>query len=72
MRTTKSIKERLVWVRSELDRINTLLMDGTYKETDHFVHAYGLISQADWTFKDALTKYVSERITLEWVLNINH
>lgn len=68
MRTTRAIKDRLVWVRAELDRINTLLMDGGLKESDPFFFSNGEIFR-ERTFKESIIALVSERTTLEWVLN---
>jgi hypothetical protein len=72
MKSTRQIKDELCSVERETTRISDLLNDGTVKETDHYTYSNGVPSEADWTFSDALTSYVSKKLTLKWVLGAKY
>jgi hypothetical protein len=69
MRATADIKKKLDFTIEELERINTYLHDHPGSEDKHFVLENGKESTADWTFNDAITSYVSQKLTLQWVLS---
>ncbi len=67
MKRTEVIKSELEFVRSELERINEMLIENKSLIDKPFQFKNGK-AHDDWSFKDALTSYVSKKLTLEWVL----
>jgi len=72
MRTTQDIKKKLDSVLAELERINTYLLDHPEATvSSRFVFKDGKTTHGEWTFNDAITSLVAEKLILKWVLNIN-
>ncbi len=71
MKTTLQIKQKLIETKIEVKRISELLDNDQSLENTKYFFKNGIDHQGEWTFKDALTSYVSKQLTLEWVLGIN-
>ena len=70
MKTTIEIKEKLVFVQSEIDRINKVIeFDLSY--LSHKFRFKDGSEHTEWTYDDALTSYIAQRSILRWILNIN-
>lgn len=70
MRSTKEIKERLDICSSELIRMNKMSVTDKDIMKKPFVFKDGS-SYNEISFSEVLTKYVSEKRTLKWILGCN-
>ena len=68
MKTTHQIKEKLVHTTIECGRISDLLREDSSLINEKYVHSNGVTTNADMTNKEALSKYVSEKMLLTWIL----
>jgi hypothetical protein len=71
MKTTEKIKEKLEMVRKEVIRISEVITNDENMANEPYATRDGNKPEVDgaWTFNDALTDYVSQKLTLEWVLS---
>lgn len=69
MQTTTQIKESFDKCQIKLDRINKILMQHPEMiSKPYLLKDVTSVSVSDWTFRDALVAYVSEKRTLKKVL----
>ena len=67
MRTTAEINKRYIATEAEVRRISSILTNNPEIENEKYVFSNGTVHPG-WTYKEALTAYVSEKSTLAWVL----
>ncbi|MFZ4545893.1 MAG: hypothetical protein ACOYN4_00580 [Bacteroidales bacterium] len=73
MRTTHEIKKKLDFVLSECERINKYLYDHPEETINSkFVFKDGKTTHTSWTFNDAITSLVAEKLLLQWILKMNY
>lgn len=66
MRTTNEIKDKLTSVEKEIKRISEILIN-----VENYEKPYTYVNgdqHPEWTFDDALTSFVSQKLCLKWVL----
>jgi hypothetical protein len=72
MKTTKQISERLKSILSEIEYINRVVGTDESKLEMQFVFSTGTVSKVPGnTFGTALSRLVTEKILLYWVLDKN-
>ena len=67
MRTTQEIKQKLTEVEKEIRRISDISVDTSMSEPYTFK---GGNKHPEWSYDDAMTSLVAQKLTLEWVLSI--
>ncbi|MEI8204972.1 MAG: hypothetical protein WCH34_18265 [Bacteroidota bacterium] len=67
MRTTEQIKEKLTKVEKEIKRISDISVDASLSEP--YVSKGGN-QHPEWSYDDAMTSFVAQRLILEWVLSM--
>jgi hypothetical protein len=72
MRTTAEIKNRYDSTLKEMERINKYLYDNPNSENKKFVFKNGQETTSEWTFNDAITSLVAEKLLLQWILKMNY
>ena len=69
MRTTQQISERLAQKKKEIKRITEAIENEEISETLPYCYKSGE-QHPEWSYGEALTSLVSEKLCLEWVLSI--
>jgi hypothetical protein len=72
MRTTAEIKNRYDSTLKEMERINKYLYDNPNSENKKFVFKSGQETTSEWTFNDAITSLVAEKLLLQWILKMKY
>jgi predicted GNAT family acetyltransferase len=72
MKTTQQISEKLNDVKKEIHYINSMIQSGEFKLSDRYVYHTGKVSEVDeCTFDWMLSKLVTQKLLLNWILGRN-
>jgi hypothetical protein len=72
MKTTQQISEKLSSVKKEINYINSKIQSGEFKLSDRYVYHTGKKSELEeCTFDYMISKLVTEKLLLNWILGKN-